>query len=153
MEKDVHHDIPHEDKAINIGGYGAAFKISSIRVVEAATFRSTAGQIVKEIAEACMRKGAKAIGHVKLYLKAQSGYLQVDTVGMKYGVHIKGDIAKPERVADLVVNSIIIGLGKTEVASATLNSIRDVIERYGFSMSQVKEARGEAVRREKPSNR
>jgi phosphoribosylaminoimidazole (AIR) synthetase len=153
MEKDAHRDIPHEDEAINIGGYGAAFKISSIRAVDPATFRSATGQIVKEIAEACMRKGAKAIGHVKLYLKAQSGYLQADTVGMKYGVHIEGDIARPERVADLVVNSIIIGLGKTEVASATLNSIREVMERHGFNISQVEETRGKAVRREKPRKR
>lgn len=56
-------------------------------------------------------------------------------------------------MADLVVNSIIIGLGKTEVASATLNSIREVMERHGFNISQVEETRGKAVRREKPRKR
>lgn len=105
MEKDVHYDIPHENEAINIGGYGAAFRITSPRAVDPTALRSVTGEIVKEIAEACMRKGAKAIGHVKLYLKAQSGYIRADTVGMKYGVHVDGNIARPERVANLVVNS------------------------------------------------
>jgi len=146
MKKDAHHDIPHGDEAINIGGYGAAFKISSTRAVDPATLQSISRDLVKEIAEGCMRRGAKAIGHVKLYLKAQSGYIQADTVGMKYGIHVDGNIAKPERVANLVVNSIIIGLGKTEVASATLNSIREVMERHGFSMTQVEEARGGEAR-------
>jgi hypothetical protein len=146
MEKDVHYDIPHENEAINIGGYGAAFRITSPRAVDPTALRSVTGEIVKEIAEACMRKGAKAIGHVKLYLKAQSGYIRADTVGMKYGVHVDGNIARPERVANLVVNSIIIGLGKTEVASVTLKSIGEVMERHGFSMTQVEEARGGEVR-------
>lgn len=153
MKKDDYRDIPHEDKTINIGGYGAAFKISSIRAVDPATLRSVTGQIIQEIAEVCILKGAKAIGHVKLYLKTQSGYLQADTVGMKYGVHIEGDMAKPERRADLVVNSIIIGLGKNEVASATLNSIRKVMERHGFRMSQVEDTRGQAVHLKKTRNR
>jgi hypothetical protein len=147
MEKNVHRNIPHEHETINIGGYGAAFRISSIKTVDPETFKSTVEQLVKEIAEACMRRGAKAIGHIKLYLKTQSGYLQADTVGMKYGVHIKSGIARPERIADLVVNSIIIGLGKKEVASATLNSVREVMKRHGFSIIQVEDARGQAIRR------
>jgi len=104
--------------------------------------RSITGDLVREIAEACIRSGAKAIGHVKLYLKTHSGYIQADTVGIKYGVRVEGNITRPESTANLVVNSIIIGLGKTEVASATLNSIGEVMERYGFSTTQVEEARG-----------
>ena len=40
MEKDAHHDIPHEDEAINIGGYGAAFRITSPRAVDPTVLRS-----------------------------------------------------------------------------------------------------------------
>jgi len=146
MDDEHTHVAPHEEEGVNIGGYGAAFRISSPKAVDPAVLREIAEELVREITEACMRRGAKGVGHVKLYLKTAAGYLRADTVGIKYGIRVDGNIAKPEKEADLVVNSIIIGLEKTEVATAAVNAIEEVMTKHGFNLSQVEERRGPEVR-------
>ncbi|MCS7102967.1 MAG: hypothetical protein NZ992_03695 [Candidatus Korarchaeum sp.] len=91
-------------------------------------------EIVRRIAEECIRRGARSIGHIKTYLRTESGYVRADTIGVKYGVNVENNIKKPEREASLTINSIVIGLNEREVTGITLNITKEVLKSTGFSI-------------------
>ncbi|MEM1985092.1 MAG: hypothetical protein QXW76_07500 [Candidatus Korarchaeum sp.] len=116
----------------NIHCSSISLKISSREFVFPEKFNEIVHEMVKEIADECIRRGAKAIGHIKLYLKTESGYVRADTVGIKYGVNVESNIKKPEREALLMINSIVIGLNEEELSEVTIDTVRKVLQSNKF---------------------
>lgn len=87
-----------------------------------------------QIANNCVKNGAKYIGHIKSYLETKEGSLKADTIGAKYGVNVKSTISKPIKHAELVVNSVVQGIDKSQVKKATIDAIVQLLNVYGFKM-------------------
>ena len=96
--------------------------------------------LMLEIADSCVKRGAKYIGHIKSYLKSDEGEIFADTLGVKRTTNVKSTVFKPLKSARLVVNSIVQGIDKTQVKEATVESIYRVIKNYGFNI-EVEEER------------
>jgi hypothetical protein len=109
-------------------------KISSNTPISPGRIVEIAREIVKNVARKCTEEGAKAISHVKLYLKSMSGYLRVDTVGLEYGVDVEGNLSNSEREITLVMNSVIIGLEEDKMAKAMMDGIKEVLALYGLAV-------------------
>jgi hypothetical protein len=116
-------------------GYGIAFKLTSSKAIPPAEATEMARVAMKELAEEAIRRGAIMIGHIKCILKASGGYVKADTIGAKYGVYVESKLTEPVRDGILVVNSIIVGLGKDENVELTRNLTKKVAERYGFNVA------------------
>jgi hypothetical protein len=88
--------------------------------------------LMLEIANSCVKRGAKYIGHIKSYLKSDAGEIFADTLGVKRTTNVKSTVFKPLKSARLVVNSIVQGIDKSQVKATTVESIYKVMKKYGF---------------------
>jgi hypothetical protein len=132
---DVGISIPHRDGKIKVEGYGVVLRLTGKKAVNAERLKVMLREIVTEIAQDCMKKGAMAIGHIKSHLKTPSGFVKADIVQLKQGAYAQGDVENSERSGTLIINSIVLGLDKDRIAETTLEATRRVLEKYGFSAS------------------
>ncbi len=132
-----HDELPHAAEDLNINGYGVALRLihGSAAGVSAASIKEMAGELVAEIAEECLRSGARAVGHIKSYLRADGGYIKADIVSVKRGAQVSGEITGPVRDARLAINSILVGLEGDEIARATLEVAGKILGARGFSVT------------------
>ena len=135
--------------------YSLAFDIFPLGAAPSASFRVTpqspeemspeelikmSRDLMLEIANSCIKRGAKYIGHIKSYLKSDEGEIFADTLGVKRTTNVKSTVFKPLKSARLVVNSIVQGIDKSKVKATTVESIYKVMKNYGFNI-EVEEER------------
>ncbi|MBI5251166.1 MAG: hypothetical protein HY912_16885 [Desulfomonile tiedjei] len=122
-----------------VSGYGIAVKLSHPTATEEAEIKSMAEEMMLNIAEKCMARGARCIGHIKSHVRTDAGTLKADTIGVNHGAFSSGSL--DHAVADLymAVNSIVQGIHQEEVRHATLEGIHQVAEARGWSVQTEKE--------------
>jgi hypothetical protein len=122
-----------------IGSYDVAFDLFQSKPVSPEAVSRMLRDLMLRIADNCVEKGAKYIGHIKSYLKAEEGEIRADTIGAKHDANVESTIYKHIKDARLVVNSIVQGIDKGEVQRATLEAIYEITKAYGFNMEVDKE--------------
>ena len=125
-------EVAHQAGNMDVRGYGVKLKISADRDVEPNEVMEAVGEVMSGIAVDCMERGAVTIGHVKSYLKAQSGFVKSDTIGPKYGVNVQGELKGPVRSASFVLNAIIVGLNREAIREISLRSAQEILAKHGF---------------------
>jgi len=124
--------LPH-DEVDHEWGYGIAFKLTAPQPVEPHVIEDVAREVMREIADECMKQGATMIGHVKCIIHTPNGWVKADTIGTKYGIYVKSELTKSESEGTLVINSIIVGLDKNRIIEITKTTGKAVPERFGFT--------------------
>lgn len=121
-----------------VSGYGVAIKLTSAEPLDQGRIRSLAEQMMLRIADRCMVRGARCIGHVKCHLTCEAGAVKADTIG---GGHVfsTGTVEHPVRDLYLAVNSIVQGIREEEVRGATLDGVHEVAEGQGLTVAREKE--------------
>lgn len=122
-----HYEVDHE------WGYGIAFKLVAPQPLDPNKLEDMARDLMMEIAKECVKQGATMIGHVKCILHTAGGWVKADTIGTKYGVYVKSELANPQSEGTLVINSIIVGLDKNKIIDITKTLGKAIPERYGFT--------------------
>lgn len=125
--------------AHGVSGYGIAVKLSHSSAADEEEIKSMAERMMLKIAEKCMSKGARCIGHIKSHVRTDAGTLKADTIGVSHGAFSSGSL--DHAVADLymAVNSIVQGIHQEEVRLATLEGIHEVAEACGWAVQREKE--------------
>lgn len=122
-----------------VSGYGVAVKLTRDEPLGEAAIREVAEAMMLSIAEKCMERGARCIGHIKCHLMTEAGSLKADTIGVKQGAYSTGRIERPVGELYLAVNSIVQGIKESEVRAATLDGIHEVAEGSGLAVEKEKE--------------
>jgi hypothetical protein len=124
--------VSHQEGKMDVRGHGLELMISSSRDVPPDEVTETVIEIMKSISKEVMYEGAVAIGHIKSYLKAKSGFVKSDTVGIKYGVNVYSELTEPVRTASLVLNIIVVGLDLKKIKKIALDNTIKVLAKHGF---------------------
>lgn len=136
MDHEEDKEVPHEAEPLRIAGYGSTFKLQFRKPLSPKEIKSLTAEFINTIEERLMKRGAKGVGHIKLYIKGRSGYLHADTLGSKYGIHIGGSLKEPEVSVLMTVNTIALGTSKDYVFRATRESIENAAIRYDFLIEE-----------------
>lgn len=128
----------HED----IKAYAVDCSLSREKEIGGAELRKFAAELMKSISSACMKQGAKVIGHIKAYIEHESGFLHANTVGETADVTVNGRDGNPVTSFTLVVNSIIYGLPEEMIKDATLGAIEETSSAFGLKRTTVSQAVG-----------
>jgi hypothetical protein len=122
-----------------VSGYGLAVKLTLPDLREDEFIKSMAEEMMLRIAELCMERGAKCIGHIKSHIRTDAGTLKADTIGVTHGAFSHGSLDKPVKDLFMAVNSIVQGIHQDEVRIATLDGIHAVAESKGILVEKEKE--------------
>jgi hypothetical protein len=122
-----------------IGSYAVTFDLFQSKPVSPEELGRMSRDLMLRIADNCVEKGAKYIGHIKSYLKAEEEEIKADTIGVKHGAHVESTISKPLKKARLFVSSVVRGIDKSKVQKATLEAIYEIVRAYGFNINVDKE--------------
>jgi hypothetical protein len=123
----------HED----VKAYAVSYSLSREKAIGSAELRKFAAELMKSISGACMKRGAKVIGHIKAYLEHDSGFLHANTVGESADVTVNGRDGDPVTRFTLVVNSIVYGLPEKTIKDATLSAIEEISSARGLKRTMV----------------
>jgi len=115
-----------------IQSYGVTRSFSGKRTITPDEFRKFAAELMASITESCLKKGAKEIGHIKAHLDYESGFLSADTLGSPEDVTVEGRDGDPAKELTVVINSVIYGLTKEAVRTATEESLEAVSAEFGM---------------------
>jgi len=124
-------------------GYGGIIEIFSEKLLDPATVEELLKRIVTEVGGRCMEAGARAIGHIKCYLKTDRGYAKADIVRLRQGAFAEVRLDGPIRGGTLVINSIVLGLPDGEVERTTKDAIGKVLAEYCISLREMQECHGD----------
>jgi hypothetical protein len=90
-------------------------------------------RVVIEIAERCLKAGARAIGHIKCHLKTGHGFAKADIVRMRDGAYCESSLDSSVTEGSLVINSILLGLPEDELERITMQTMRSLLKEQGIS--------------------
>ena len=122
-----------------VSGYGMAAKLSRNDPMDDTFVKKMAEEMMMSIAEKCMAKGARAIGHIKSHIRTEAGTVKADTIGVDHGSYSTGNVGRPVKDIYLAVNSIIAGIPETQVRDATLDGIHESADLEGVTVVKEKE--------------
>lgn len=143
VEKGEHHHAPHRGPGIDAHGYGARLEVHSAKAVPPDAVEGLLRRMVAEIARRCLEGGARAIGHIKCYLKTEQGFAKADIVRMRDGAYSESRLDSPVTDGSLVINSILLGLPEDELERITMQTIRSLLSEKGFSLVSDQEGQRE----------
>ncbi len=126
----------HED----VKAYAVSYSLSREKEIESTELRKFAAELMKSISGACMKRGAKVIGHIKAYIEHDSGFLHANTVGESADVTVNGRDGEPISRFTLVVNSIVYGLPEETIKDATVSAIEETSSAFGLKKMMVSQA-------------
>jgi len=126
----------HED----IKAYAVSYSLSREEEINSAELRKFAAELMKSISDACMRQGAKVIGHIKAYIEHDSGFLHANTVGESADVTVNGRDGDPVTRFTLVVNSIVYGFPEELIKNATEKAIEETASAFELERTMVSQA-------------
>lgn len=129
-------DHTHEE----INGYCATYLFKAAVMFDNAGVQKFARELMKEIAAACMKKGATDVGHIKAHIEyGGDGFLYADTLGDVSDIMVRGRDGNPTDTIKLVINSIIVELEAPDIRDATEAGVDAVCASYGLQKEIVKQ--------------
>lgn len=111
---------------IEINAYSVNTIMSSKTPMDNRELRKFSARLMSEISDACMKAGARDIGHIKAYIEHETGFLFADTLGDPSDVTVEGKSGRPARSFKVVINSVVYGLGEKEIKKATEEALERI---------------------------
>ncbi len=115
-----------------INSYGLGCLVTGKKAITAEALRKFAAELMITVAQSCTDSGAKDIGHIKAFIEHDNGFLHANTVGDPADVTVEGRDGQPIYSFQLVINSVIYGLGKEAVKDTTESSLKNVLAKFGM---------------------
>jgi hypothetical protein len=115
-----------------VSGYGVAIKFHRDEPLAAAEVGDMLREMMDGIAQECVGRGARFIGHIKSHLVCAQGSMKADTIGIKHPATLHGALDAPAKDLFVAINSIVQGIAEQEVKESTLGAAHALAERHGF---------------------
>lgn len=122
-----------------VSGYGVAIKFHRDLAVAPGEVGDFLREMMDDIAQDCVKRGARFIGHIKSHLVCAEGTLKADTIGIRHPAAIHGGLSGPAKDLYVAINSIVQGIPEDQVMEATLGAAHRLAERHGFRVIKEKE--------------
>jgi hypothetical protein len=122
-----------------VSGYSVAAKFSKNALMGDDFVREVAEVMMLSIAEKCEELGARAIGHIKSFIKTDAGTVKADTIGISHGAYSFGYFEHSVKNFYMAVNSVVQGIPEGAVKAATLEGMHQVADRYGLAVVKEKD--------------
>ena len=132
--------IPPSPLHEEVKAYAVSYSLSREKEIVSAELRRFAADLMKSISDACIRRGAKVIGHIKAYIEHGSGFLHASTVGESADVTVNGRDGDPVTRFTLVVNSIVYGLPEELIKNATEKAVEETASAFELKITMVSQA-------------
>ena len=115
-----------------VSGYGVAIKFHRDEPVAAAEVGDMLREMMDGIAQECVSRGARFIGHIKSHLVCLQGSMKADTIGIKHPATLHGELEGPAKDLFVAINTIVQGITEEQVKESTLGAAHALAERHGF---------------------
>lgn len=115
-----------------VSGYGVAIKFHRDEPLAAAEVGDMLREMMDGIAQECVGRGARFIGHIKSHLVCVQGSMKADTIGIKHPATLHGELDGPAKDLFVAINSIVQGITEEQVKESTLGAAHALAERHGF---------------------
>jgi hypothetical protein len=122
-----------------VSGYGVAIKLHRDTPVDPQGIGDLLREMMDAIAQECVARGARFIGHIKSHLVCAEGNLKADTIGINHPSALHGELSGPAKDLYLAINSIVQGITEEQVKESTLAAAHLLAERHGFRVVMEKE--------------
>lgn len=122
-----------------VSGYGVAVKLHGDELVSPEEVGDLLREMMDRIAQGCVDRGARFIGHIKSHLVCAQGRLKADTIGIKHPAVLQGRLEAPAHDLYVAINSIVQGIPEEAVKEATLEAAHELAERHGFQVVKERE--------------
>ena len=122
-----------------VSGYSVAARFSKKTLMEEGFVREVAETMMLAIAERCEELGARAIGHIKSFIRTDAGTIKADTIGISHGAYSFGHFDHAVKNFDMAVNSVVQGIPEGAVKAATLEGMLQTADRYALTVVKQKE--------------
>lgn len=126
----------HED----IKAYAVSYSFTREREIGSDELRTFAAELMKSASAACIRRGAKVIGHIKAHIEHDWGFLHANTVGESSDVTVRGRDGDPVTRFTLVVNSVVYGLPEELIREATEEAIESASSKFSLKREVITHA-------------
>lgn len=127
---DIHLDIHRE--ADNLGKFASKMDISVSRGMSREQAGNFMISLLGGITNDCLSAGADIVGHIKAFMKAESGTLMGSLVDPQVGVNVTNDLNRGSFTrAELSVHIIVHGIWDPEVKEISEKTIERVMSQYG----------------------
>ncbi len=131
--KDINdHLAPISPVHEGINSYGLGCSVTGKKAIRAEALRKFAAELMITVSQSCVESGAKDVGHIKAFIDHDTGFLHANTVGDPADVTVEGRDGQPIYSFQLVINSVIYGLGKAAVKDITERSLKNVLAKFGM---------------------
>ncbi len=131
--KDINdHLAPISPVHEGINSYGLGCSVTGKKAIRAEALRKFAAELMITVSQSCVESGAKDVGHIKAFIDHDTGFLHANTVGDPADVTVEGRDGQPIYSFQLVINSVIYGLGKAAVKDITERSLKSVLAKFGM---------------------
>lgn len=115
-----------------VSGYGVAIKMHGDTPVSAPEVGDLLREMMDAIAQDCVERGARFIGHIKSHLVCAQGTMKADTIGIRHPAELHGELTGPAKDIYVAINSIVQGISEQDVKEATLGAAHRLSERHSF---------------------
>ena len=78
MEEEKEMKLQEHIKEYGVGGYGVAFRLERDDPIKPEELGKMAGELMDEITQECIKRGARYIGHIKSHIKTDDGSVIAD---------------------------------------------------------------------------
>lgn len=116
-----------------IQSYAVTRSLSREKKMAPGELRKFAAELMISISGECFSRGAKDIGHIKGHIKYDTGFLSADTLGSSEDVVVEGRDGEPTGQFTVVINSVVFGLSRKMIESATDESLDSVTSQFGLN--------------------
>jgi D-tyrosyl-tRNA(Tyr) deacylase len=139
MDEDIHLAMHRE--ADELGKFATQLKVHAPKAMSREEAAAFLRDLLTTITKGCMEHGADLVGHVKAFLKAESGAMSASLVDLDRGANVTHDFGQETTFqdAELTLHVIVHGIWDPEVREQSLEAIEGVVKRHGLSYQVVKD--------------
>jgi len=119
-----------------INGYGTVVDVKTGKAQGLDTFERYASELMKAITARCVNSGAIDIGHIKAYLEGDKLFVYASAVGDGPDITVKGEGDGSCGEVSLTINSVVYGIDKDTLKSATDDALDEITGVFGFTITK-----------------
>lgn len=128
-EGELHLELHRE--ADTLGKFAALMHLRFPRDFTREKARRFMDALLSNITRECMAKGADIVGHIKAFMKSETGSLMGSIVDPAIGVNLTDNLQdSPIQEADIYIHIIVHNLWDPQVREYSLNAILEVMRSF-----------------------
>jgi hypothetical protein len=118
-----------EDTVKDFGKHSIIIKAVSRKKLAEEEVRELIRDLLYNIGKSCLNEGAKAIGHIKAYIKTPNGSLKASVTSRSLNVEINGSITSTITELEIYLATIVYKLPQNAVKQIVEKQISEIVNK------------------------